>query len=77
MALSISKKYPKVNAPEGNGDVIAYQVLEFTNTVEFFNKPMIETHDTAIYANGEQRIIGGDGFIPHGMLITEELLNGS
>lgn len=64
MAKKITiNKMARVEAPAGD-EAIAYQVVEFV--IDFFGSITKTAHDTAIYADGRQVVIGGCGFIPHG-----------
>jgi hypothetical protein len=56
-------KMQRVNAPEGD-DAIAYQIVQFV--IDYFGSIVETTHDTAIYADGRQVVIGGCGLIPEG-----------
>lgn len=53
----------RVDAPEGD-DAIAYQIVHFV--IDYFGSIVETTHDTAIYADGRQVVIGGCGLIPEG-----------
>lgn len=63
MKTVTANKLARVEAPEGD-DAVAYQIVEFV--ISFFGNIIKTTHDTAIYADGRQVVIGGCGYIPHG-----------
>jgi len=49
-------------------NAVAFQKVKIT--FEYFDQTISEIFDTRILANGEQRIIGGNGFIKHDSLIA-------
>lgn len=67
MKTITTKKLARVEAPAGD-EAIAYQVVEFT--ISYYGNDIHTAHDTAIYADGRQLVIGGCGFIPHGYQVN-------
>ncbi len=61
-------KMARVEAPVED-EAVAYQVVKFL--IDFFGNIVETTHDTAIYADGRQEVIGGCGFIPHGFRVDQ------
>ena len=48
--------------------IVAFQVVIFT--INYFGSKTVCEHDTEIMKDGRQLVIGGDGFIKHGMDIS-------
>lgn len=63
MKTITTNKMAIVEAPEAEGGVVAFQLVEFV--IDFFGTKIINIHDTRIMDDGRQFVIGGDGFIPH------------
>ena len=47
-----------------NDGVVAFQMVRFE--INFFGNIQVTEHDTKIFEDGRQVVIGGDGFIPEG-----------
>ena len=62
--ITIKNRGAKVTSPEGQ----IFQLVEIE--MYFFGAKRIETFDTIINEDGTQTVIGGDGFIKHGFLLS-------
>ena len=64
------KKLNLVSVPEKDqeGGAVAFQLVEFT--INFFGSIDTFRLDTKITKDGQQTVIGGNGWIPHGYIIN-------